>query len=108
MLVFFEEFAKVFGHVEEADPLLVIERDREATQAIDAYAAFFADAEFQGALFAAFGFFLQLGDARHQFFFCWFRHRLLQIWAPSSSHTRATFGNSQTTEQAGNWFGCYD
>src|SRR5580700_7231828 len=87
VFVFFEEFAEVFGHVEEADPLLVVERDREAAQAIDADAALFTDAKFQCPLFAAFGFFLEFGDARHQFFFCRFGHRFLQIWSESSSHT---------------------
>jgi hypothetical protein len=30
MLVFFEEIAEVFGHVEKANPLFVVERDGEA------------------------------------------------------------------------------
>src|SRR6267378_2294341 len=63
-LVLFEEFAEVFGHVEEADPLLVIQRHREAAEAVHADAALFTDAKFQGALLAGFRFLLKLGDAR--------------------------------------------
>src|SRR5215469_3633170 len=73
-LVFLEEFAQVVGHVEQADPLLVIERDREAAQAIDADAALFPHAKFQRALFSAFGLFFEFGDARHEFFPCRFGH----------------------------------
>src|SRR5579859_302331 len=42
-----EKGAEIVGLVEQAGPLFVIERDRETSQAVDADAAFFADAELQ-------------------------------------------------------------
>src|ERR1700675_4957787 len=48
-LVLFEEGTEAVGGIEKAHPLLVVECDGEAPETIDADAAFFADAKFQGA-----------------------------------------------------------
>ena len=49
VLVFFEEGSEPIGCAEEAHPLLVIECDRKAAQAVDADAALLAHPEFQAA-----------------------------------------------------------
>src|SRR5579862_9220081 len=81
-LIFFEERAQIFGSVEQANPLFVIECDREAAEAVDADASLFADAKFEAALGTASGLLFKLGNAREQFFFCWFSHvRLPPLYA---------------------------
>ncbi len=45
----FKKFAPLIARIEQADPLLVIERDRKAAEAIHADSAFFADPKFQAA-----------------------------------------------------------
>jgi len=47
VLVFFQECAQVLRRVQQAYPLLVVKRDGEAAEAVDADAAFFSHAKFQ-------------------------------------------------------------
>src|SRR6266436_3341098 len=72
--VFFEEFAELRHGVEEADPLFVIERDGKAAKTVDADAAFFADAEFEGAAAAAAALLFHFRDFCFEFFVSWFSH----------------------------------
>src|SRR5579863_6658274 len=73
--VFFHEALDVGGGTEQAVPLLVVERDRKAAQAVHAHAAFFADLENQvAAAFLDFYFFFQLRQLRFQFLVGWFCH----------------------------------
>ena len=53
VLVLFEESAETVGGIEQANPLLVIERDREAAEPVDADAALFSDTELKGPSFSA-------------------------------------------------------
>jgi len=48
-LLFFKEGFEFWDRFEQAGPLLVIECDGEAAEAIDADAAFFADAKIESA-----------------------------------------------------------
>ena len=54
VFVFFEESAQVVGDVEEANPLLVVQRHGETAQAVDADSAFFAHSELESALLSPF------------------------------------------------------
>ena len=60
-LVGLEELAQLVNLVEQPHPLLVVERDRESSETVNARSAFFADSEFQGALLSALDLFFQLG-----------------------------------------------
>src|SRR5258705_13096737 len=71
--VFLEEFAELRHGVEEADPLFVIERDGKAAEAVDADAAFFADAKFERAAAAA-RLLFHFRDFCFEFFVRWFGH----------------------------------
>lgn len=64
--VLFHEFLELLGVVEQADPLLVIERHRESAQAVHAYRAFFADAEVDDAALST-GLQLLLGSRQLRF-----------------------------------------
>src|SRR5208282_2080014 len=74
VFVFLEEGAQILGGVKQADPLLVVERDGETAEPVNADAALFTDTEFECALSAARGLFFQFGDAREQFFLGRFCH----------------------------------
>src|SRR5487761_636347 len=74
-LVFFEKGAESVGCVEQAHPLFVVKRDRKAAQPVDAHASLLAHLEFQAALLLWASLVFEFSDARHQFFFAWFRHR---------------------------------
>jgi len=47
--VFLEESAEIVSGVEQTNPLLVVESDRKAPEAIDAHSALFTNAEFEPA-----------------------------------------------------------
>ena len=67
--VFFHELRDVVGGAEEAVPLLVIESDGEAAEAIDADAAFFAYFEDEvAAAFLGLDFLFELGEFGFKFF----------------------------------------
>src|SRR5579864_5317895 len=66
-LVFIEKGAELRSSVEQSNPLLVIERDRKAAEAINAYAAFFTDPEFEGPRSATASLLFQFRQTRFQF-----------------------------------------
>src|SRR5947209_5749342 len=72
--VFVEKGAEIVGLVEQPGPLFEIERDRETSQAIDADAAFFTDAEFQRSGALGGNLLLQFSKTGFHFFICWFCH----------------------------------
>src|SRR6516165_3867603 len=63
MLVFLEKIAEVFGTVEQPDPLLIVKGDWKAPEAVDADPALLANAEFERASLAPFGFFFEFSDS---------------------------------------------
>src|SRR5271154_1032157 len=67
VLVFLEEGAQIVGCIEQADPLLVIECHRETSEAVDADAALFADAEFEAASRSRATLLFEFCDAGQQF-----------------------------------------
>src|ERR1700739_1353266 len=73
-LVSFQEFAQIRRGFEQANPLLVIQRDGKAAQPVHADPAFFAHAKFECAGAAAPSLFFQLGDTCFQFFIRWIGH----------------------------------
>src|SRR6267378_829515 len=72
--VFFEEYAELRHGVEQADPPFVIERDGKAAEPVNADAAFFADAKFEGAAAAAARLLFHFRDFCFEFFVRWFGH----------------------------------
>src|ERR1700722_8260933 len=73
--VLFQKSFDIRGGAQQAVPLLVVERDRETAQAVDADAALFADFKNQvSAAFLDFAFLFQLRQLRFQFFVSWFCH----------------------------------
>src|SRR6185312_8384303 len=67
-----DEAPDVVGHVEELDPLLLVERHREAAHAVDRHRALFADLErdaLAGARLERLVFLLQLLQLSLQLFF---------------------------------------
>src|SRR6267143_2851661 len=95
--VFFEEFAELRHGVDEADPLFVIERDGKAAEAVNADAAFFADAKFEGAAAAAAGLFFHFRDFCFQFFVGWFGHDIsCGAWAEAGLYNAFRLKEAQT------------
>src|ERR1700722_6778708 len=76
VLVFFEERAQIRHHVQQPDPLLVVQRDRKAPQPIHADSPPFSHAKLQrpGSLRTPRRLLFQLGNLRQQFLSTWFRH----------------------------------
>src|SRR6478609_5910226 len=72
--VFVEKGAEIVNLVQQAGPLFEVERNREASQAIDADAAFFADAEFQRSGALGGDLLLQFSKAGFHFFISRFCH----------------------------------
>src|SRR5689334_3111123 len=72
--VFVEKGAEIVCLVEQACPLLEIERDRETSKAIDTDAAFFADAEFQRSGALVCNLLLQFSQTGFHFFISRFCH----------------------------------
>src|SRR5215469_8163596 len=74
-LVLFHELLDVVGGVEKAIPLLVVQRDGKAPQAVDAHAALFSDLKDQvSAAFLGFDLFFQLSQFRFEFVVSRFCH----------------------------------
>src|SRR5664279_3504584 len=72
-LVRLQKLSDLIGLVEQPDPLLVIEGDREASQAIHAHTALFADFKLETASLTPLSLF-QFRDSGFQFFVTRFGH----------------------------------
>ena len=73
-LVFIEKRAQLRSSVEQSNPLLVIESDREAAKPVDAHSTFFTDLELKLAGATSARLFFQFSDSCFELFVRWFGH----------------------------------
>lgn len=87
-LVLLQERLQFVSMLQEPDPLLVVKRHGEPSEALNAHTAFFADLEHQAGRLPACGLRFEFRDPRQQFFSGWLGHCSLLRYSASQPGRR--------------------